>query len=302
MALRLAQELPGEIVGCDSLQIYRGFDLGTAKVPVSGRAGVPHHLIDIASPGEVFTAGDYARRAREAIAGIAARDRVPVVAGGTGFYLRALLDGLSPGPPRNAAVRERLETRTNARLHRLLARLDPGAAARIHPQDRPKMIRALEVRAVEGRPMSEVQARPRRALEGFAVLKLGLDPPRAELRAVLDARTAAMFQSGLIDEVRALLAAGCTGAEKPFESLGYAQARAVLHGVMKLEQAVATTQAETRQYAKRQMTWFRREKNVTWLSGFGQRPEVQHRALETIREWREHFHSFPSNGAEQSGS
>ncbi len=300
--MRLAQALPGEIVGCDSLQIYRGFDVGTAKVPVSERQGVPHHLIDVARPGEVFTAGDYARRARDVLAGIAARHRVPVVVGGTGFYLRALLDGLSPGPARDAAVRAKLETRTNPRLHRLLARLDPAAAARIHPQDRPKMIRALEVRAVEGRPMSEVQARPRQALEGFAVLKLGLDPPRAELRAVLDARAAAMFQSGLIDEVRALLAEGWTGEEKPFESLGYAQARAVLRGAMTLERAVAATQAETRQYAKRQMTWFRREKDVTWLSGFGQRPEVQQRALATIREWREHYRAFPSPGAEQSGS
>jgi tRNA dimethylallyltransferase len=289
LALRLAREFGGEIVGCDSLQIYRGFDIGSAKVPVSGREGIPHHLIDIAEPGEVFTAGDYARRARAVLQEIAGRGRLPIVAGGTGFYLRALLEGLSPGPGRDEAVRARLDKRTDRRLHRLLRRLDPAAAARIHPADRPKMIRALEVRVLERRPLSELQALPRRSLRGFAVRKLGLDPPRAELRARIDARTAEMFRQGLVAEVRGLLAAGCSGTEKPFQSLGYAQALAVARGQLGESEAVAAAQAGTRQYAKRQMTWFRREQNIQWLSGFGHCAELQLGTIETIREWLEQF-------------
>jgi len=282
LAIHIALAVGGEIVNCDSMQIYKGFDIGTAKVPEEERQGVPHHLIDVANPDQVFTAGDYARMAREVLRQIAKRGRKAVVAGGTGFYLRALLDGLFPGPARDAEIRARLERREGQRpgsLHRILSRLDPVAAARIHSHDKNKIIRALEVRLVEGKPMSDLFDRGREALEGFRPIKIGLNPPREQLHQRLDARTAGIFEQGLVDEVRGLLAAGVPRDSKPFESLGYKQALQVIEGRLTPEQAVAATQLETRRYAKRQLTWFRKEHNVHWLSGFGQEPEVQQKAL-----------------------
>ena len=285
LAIHIARAVGGEIVNCDSMQVYKGFDIGTAKVLEGAQQGVPHHLIDVANPDQVFTAGDYARVAREVLSQIAKRGRRAVVAGGTGFYLRALLDGLFPGPARDPEIRARLQRREGQRpgsLHRILSRLDPVAAARIHSNDKNKIIRALEVRLVEGEPMSELFDRGRESLEGFRPIKIGLNPPREQLYQRMDARAMRIFEQGLVDEVRGLLAAGVPRDSKPFESLGYKQALEVLEGRLTPEQAVASTQLETRRYAKRQLTWFRREHSVHWLSGFGQEPVVQQKALALV--------------------
>ena len=273
LALNLAEALSGEIVNCDSLQFYRGFDIGTAKTPVSERRGIPHHLFDVLDAQNGYSAGDYARDARLVLAEISARGKVPLVVGGTGFYLRALLEGLPELPARNEELREDLAKREQARpgvLHRLLRRLDPAAAGRIHPHDVQKLIRALEIRVLTGGAPPETGE----ALTGYRVIKIGLDPDRAKLVAKLDARVQAMFSSGLVEEVRGILARGATGEEKPFESLGYKQALRHIRGELTLEQAIESTQIETRQYAKRQCTWFRRDPEVHWISSVGQAIEV----------------------------
>jgi len=285
LAMALSLAFRGEIVNCDSLQIFRGFDIGTAKVPECDRRGIPHHLIDIADPAEIFTAGQYVEAGRACLREISARGRVPIVVGGTGFYLRALLEGLFPGPQRDDALRQRLDSREQRRpgsLHRILSHLDPQAASRIHRNDKNKTIRALEVRLIEGQPMSELFARGRGPLVGFRAVKIGLAPPRDLLYTRIDARTLELFQRGLMDEVRQLLDAGVASNAKPFESLGYKQALLVLNGKLTKDQAVESTQLETRQYAKRQITWFRKEPSVHWLEGFGDEAEVQRQALELV--------------------
>ena len=283
LALDLAMALNGEIVNFDSLQLYRGFDIGTAKTPVAERRGIPHHLFDVLNPANGYSAGEYARLARGSIAEISARDRLPVAVGGSGFYLRALLDGLPPLPTRDPALRARLEVREGRRpgsLHRLLTRLDPPAAARMHPRDVHKNIRALEVRMLTRTAIPAAAAAE--PLAGHRILQIGLNPDRASLVQRLHARVAAMFSSGLIEEVRGLLANGATGAEKPFESLGYKQALQYIHGRVTLEQAILSTQIETRQYAKRQKTWFGRDSRIHWLAGFGEEPAVLQAALQLI--------------------
>ena len=287
LAISVAQALQGEIVNCDSLQLYRGFDAGTAKVPLNERRGVAHHLIDILDPIEQFTAGDYARVARPVLLEIAGRRRTPVVVGGTGFYLRALLEGLFPGPARDDLLRARLTARELKRpgsLHRILSRLDLAAASRIHPNDVRKVVRALEVRMLAGQPMTALFEQGRAALNGFQPIKLVLNPPRELLHQRLDARTVEIFRRGLLDEVRGLLAAGVPPSAKPFESLGYAQALQVLEGRLTPEQALESTQLETRRYAKRQLTWFRKEPGVHWLDGFGDDARVRQEALAIIEQ------------------
>jgi tRNA dimethylallyltransferase len=280
----LAQQFGGEIVNCDSLQLYRGFDIGTAKTAPGDRRGIPHHLFDALAAQESYSAGEYARQARNVVAEVAGRGRLPIVAGGTGFYLRALLEGLPVLPGRDERLRRRLLERERLRaggLHRLLTRLEPGAAARIHANDVQKTMRALEVRLLTKQalpPPAEA-----RALQGYGIIKLGLDPVRAALQQRLETRTRLMFQSGLIDEVRDLLAAGATGNEKPFEALGYKQALLHLRGALTLEQAVESTIIETRQYAKRQRTWFRRDPEIHWLGGFGDDEKIIAQAIETAR-------------------
>lgn len=266
LAIRMAESLDGEIVNCDSLQIYKGFDIGTAKVPAEERRGIPHHLIDVAEPQEVFTAGKYSRLARETIAEITARGKTPIVAGGTGFYLRALLDGLSPLPPRDTELRARLK-RTRRPLHELLGRLDAAAAERIHPNDATKTMRALEVRILTGRVALARQ--PPDALQGYAIRKIGIFPERQKLYATLDRRCAWMFENGLIEEVKGLLEQGIPRSAKPFESLGYRQASAVVRGEMDLTRAIADTQQATRNYAKRQITWFRHEPGIEVVASNG---------------------------------
>ena len=289
LAIKIAQELDGEIVNFDSIQVYRGFDIGSAKLPVSERQGIPHHLIDVVDPGQLFTAGDFARQARCVLGEIAERNRVPILAGGTGFYLRALLQGLSPAPERDATVQARLIQREDKRegsLHRLLSRLDPSAAARIHRNDQRKLIRALELCLIRRQPASELAtalwSQSKDALTGFRAIKIGLDPPRAELYERINARVARMFERGLLEEIRAMLASGVPGSAKPFESLGYSQALAHLEGRLSLEEAVTLAQQATRRYAKRQMTWFRREQDVRWFPDFGTRAEVQAEAIDGV--------------------
>jgi tRNA dimethylallyltransferase len=286
LSLCIAHAVGGEIVNCDSLQVYRGFDIGTAKVPPFERQGVPHHLLDIVEPTSLFTAGDYARVAEAAVSEISGRGRTAVLVGGTGFYLRGLLEGLSPGPSRDDVLRARLQGRELRRpgsLHRILARLDPASAARIHPNDKNKTMRALEVRLLQGAPLSAMFERGRAALGGYRPIKIGLDPPREPLYARLNERARKMFDpGGLAEEVGRLLSAGVPPEAKPFESLGYKQALLMVQGRISVEQAIESTQLETRRYAKRQRTWFRKEQGVHWIEGFGGDAQVQTEALSIL--------------------
>lgn len=275
LAQYLAARLDGELVNCDSVQIYRHFNIGTAKTPA--------HLVDIAEPDEPFTAGEYANRARPVLREIASRNKLPIVVGGTGFYLRALFEGLFPGPQRDDALRARLiarERRHTGALHRILARLDPHSAARIHANDVNKIIRAIEVRLKSKQSLTDMFKQGRDALSGFHIIKVGLNPPRDALYARLDQRFVRMVENGLLDEVRQILASGISPGAKPFESLGYKQALAVVRGESSLAAAIAEAQMETRRYAKRQMTWFRREPGVTWYQDFGDCPDVQQQVFE----------------------
>jgi tRNA dimethylallyltransferase len=284
LALAIAETFGGEVVNCDSLQVFRYFDIGTAKLPMEQRRGIPHHLMDIANPDEIFTAGEYARLARAAIADISDRGLLPVVVGGTGFYLRALLDGLFEGPARDQTLRDRLalrEMRRAGSLHRLLRRFDSESASKIHANDIPKVTRALEVCLVTRRPVSEMYREGRDGLRGYRTLKIGLSPDRDALYESLNARCAEMFQRGLIDEVERILAMGYPAACKPFESHGYKQALQLLNGELTSKEAVFYAQRNTRNYAKRQMTWFRKEAGMVWLSGFADAAEGK--ALDLVR-------------------
>jgi tRNA dimethylallyltransferase len=281
LSLELAERFSGEIVSCDSVAVYRGMELGTAKPTRAERARVPHHLIDVAELDEQFTAGAYSRAARAALREIAARKHLPIVTGGTGLYLRALTEGLFAGPARQEELRTRLrrsvERHGNAWLYRLLRRLDAATAERIHANDAAKLIRAIEVCLAARRPMSEVMARD--PLTGFRLLRIGLNPPRQVLYDRLNHRCAAMFAAGLVEETRGLLAR--YGPLKALDSLGYRQACGVLDGTLSDAAAIAAAQQGHRNYAKRQMTWFRREPEVHWMGRFGDEEETV-RETETL--------------------
>jgi tRNA dimethylallyltransferase len=283
LSLALGERFGGEIVSCDSVAVYRGMDLGTAKPTKEEQARLPHHLIDVADPDQPFTAGEYCRQARALLREIGSRGRLPIVTGGTGLYLRALTEGLFAGPERQDGLRDRLQKSRRkhgeAWLHRLLQRLDPASAARIHPNDAAKLIRAIEVCLAAHRPLSEVQGRD--PLVGFRLLRIGLNPPRHALYDHLNRRAAAMFAAGLIEETRALLAR--YGPVKALDSLGYRQAMAVLAGTMSEEAAIAAAQQGHRNYAKRQLTWFRREPEVHWIEAFGDEPETLRVAAELVQ-------------------
>ncbi len=285
LALRLARERGAEIVSCDSLQVYRGLDIGSAKASAEEQREVPHHLIDVVDPDEPFSAAEYARRAREAVAGITARGRLPIVAGGTGLYLRALIEGLFVGPPRQEETRRRLEALAerhgDARLHRLLRHLDPEAAARITPRDRVRTVRALEVYRATGRPISEHHREHRtltRPLHGYRAFTIGLVPDRARLRRAVEQRTRAMLERGLLDEVRGLLERGYGPGLRPLQAIGYREAGAVVRGAMSRAEAEAAIVTATMRFAKRQMTWFRHQAEVAWFED----PEA---ALHAARAW-----------------
>jgi tRNA dimethylallyltransferase len=268
LALRLARELSGEIVSCDSLQVYRGLDIGSAKATTAERREVPHHLIDVVEPDAPFSAADYGRLARQACSDIVDRGRLPIVAGGTGLYLRALTEGLFEGPSRDEPLRRRLEGLADrfgaGRLHRVLRRRDPVAASRIEANDRVRVVRALEVLRATGRPISSHHAGGTARLPGFEVMVLGLAPTRELLRARVEARTTLMFERGLLEEVRGLLSRGFGPSLRPLQAIGYRQAVAVLQGAADLDSAQRDIVTATMRYAKRQMTWFRHQSPAVW--------------------------------------
>jgi tRNA dimethylallyltransferase len=277
LAIGLAEAFQGEIVSCDSVAVYREMEIGTAKPSHDERALIQHHMIDIAWPDQPCTAGDYSRQAREALAGITERGRLPIIAGGTGLYLRALIDGLFPAPPQKPGQRERLRRLANTRgpayLHRLLTRLDPAAADAIHANDVSKAIRAIEVSLSANQPLTQQWQKGREALTGYRILRLGLNPPRPRLYERINQRAAAMFDRGLLEETDRLIARYGPNC-RPLTSLGYAEASAVLRGELTREQAVAQAQQGHRNYAKRQLTWFRREPDMHWLEGCGGDEEI----------------------------
>jgi tRNA dimethylallyltransferase len=286
LSLALAEQFGGEIVSCDSVAVYCGMEIGTAKPTPAERARLPHHLIDVFTPDQPCTAGDYSRLAREAIAGISQRGRLPIVAGGTGLYLRALVDGLFAAPPRyeplRTKLRHRAELRGPAYLHRILARMDPAAARLIHANDAPKVIRAIEVTLAARQPITrQWEQQPRDPLTGFRILRLCLNPPRAELYARINCRAAAMFETGLIEETAQLLARYGEDC-RPLTSLGYAQATALLRGELTREEAIAAAQQGHRNYAKRQLTWFRKDPDLHWLAGFGGDEAIQRQACDLV--------------------
>jgi tRNA dimethylallyltransferase len=283
LGIRLAESLGGEILVCDSTQVYRHFDIGTAKVPAAEQRGIAHHLVDLCELPEIFTAGDYRRRALEALDDLRARKILPILTAGTGLYLRALLEGLADAPQRSEEIRARLRQRAEQRgpehLHRVLARLDPESAARISSPDTQKIIRAIELRLLTGKPMGEIHRSGRDALQGYEIIKIGLLPPRAALYARIHARTDAMLAAGWLDEVRTLIASGVPPDAKPFQFIGYSQLRELLAGRLSEKDSVYQIQQATRRFAKRQLTWFRKEAGVHWLPGFGDAPEIFAAAL-----------------------
>ena len=287
LALAIARHFGGEIVNCDSVAMYRDFEIGTAKPSATERSQVAHHLLDFVDPNANVTAGEYARQARQILNEISARNRLPVISGGTGLYLRALLEGLFAGPQRSEELRYNLRQRAEAggqeRLHRILRRLDSSAAERIHENDLPKVIRAIEVCLASRRPMTELLQQGREPLRGFRILRLGLNPEREALYARINQRAAKMFERGLIAETEQLRKR-YGDAARPLTSLGYKQAMQVLRGEIDRKQALEAAQQAHRNYAKRQMTWFRREPEVHWLAGFGDDSGVQAEALAVVQQ------------------
>ena len=294
LSLALGERFGGEIVSCDSVAVYRGMELGTAKPTNEERARLPHHLIDVADPDQPFTAGEYSRQARATLREIASRNRLPIVTGGTGLYLRALTEGLFAAPERQRALRQRLQLssqkRGSAWLHRLLQRLDPVSAERIHANDAAKLMRAIEVCLALRKPLSQIlgdQEKARNPLTGFRLLRIGLNPPRQALPPReglydrLNRRCAGMFAAGLVEETRGLL--DRYGPVKALDSLGYRQALRVLRESWSVDAAVEAAQQGHRNYAKRQLTWFRREPEVHWIAGFGDEPEPLRLADELVQ-------------------
>lgn len=286
LSLALAELFRGEIVNCDSVAMYREFVVGTAKPGAAERARVPHHLLDCVDPTGYVTAGEYSRLARRVLEEIKSRGHLPIVVGGTGLYLRALLEGLFPGPQRSEELRERLRQRAQqngaAYLHRILRRIDPAAGEKIHENDAPKLIRAIEVCLAARGKMTEMWKQGRDPLTGFRILRLGLNPERAALYDRINGRARRMFESGLVEETRLLIEKYGEAAE-PLASLGYRQAVQLLHGEMDQAAALQAAQQAHRNYAKRQMTWFRREPDVVWLKGFGDRAEIQREAISCLQ-------------------
>jgi tRNA dimethylallyltransferase len=274
LALSLAERYGGEIINCDSTAVYRGFDIGTDKLPIAERRGIPHHLIDIVEPTAEYTAAQYARDAAAAIRDIHARGRLPILAGGTGFYYRALTRGLFPGPGRDEATRARLESIAARRgvgfLHRMLRRVDRESAARIQPRDRKRMIRALEVFFLTGRPLTAHFVDTASPIADVDVVPIGIRLPAAQISERVTRRVDAQFTGGLLDEIRTLLVRGIPETARPFGGLVYRQALEHLHGVRDEPSTRALIAQENRRYARRQLIWFRKEPNLVWLDGPGE--------------------------------
>jgi tRNA dimethylallyltransferase len=295
LAVSLAERLGGEVIACDSTQVYRGFEVGTAKPSAAERRGVAHHMMDLVSPRQVFTAGEYRKRALEVLADLRHRHRLPIFTVGTGLYFRALMEGLADAPTRSDQLRSRLNTigakRGAAHLHEILRRLDPTAAERIFPNDRQKLVRALEVYLLTGRPLTELHRAGRRGLQGYAALKIGLNPDRGALYERIERRVLLMIDRGFSEEVAALTAEGAPKTAKPFEFIGYRELRAhIAAGQPPASAAEAIAQA-TRRYAKRQLTWFRREPGVQWFAGFGDSAETLSAVLKHVEPLLKQFHN-----------
>jgi tRNA dimethylallyltransferase len=288
LGIWLAQQLGGDIVACDSTQLYRGFDIGTAKPAFEERQGVAHHLLDVLDAAEEATAGDYRERAIEVLEQLRTNSRLPIFTVGTGLYFRALLEGLAEVPVRSEPLRQKLREsavkRGPGHLHRVLRRLDAAAAKKIAAPDEQKLIRAVEVRLLTRKPLTEVYQSGRKLLEGWRAIKIGLSPGREALNERVNARTDGMLARGWLEEVRGLLAKGMATDAKAFDFIGYRELRLVLENKMRLEEARMAIQQATRQYAKRQMTWFRREAGVCWFAGVGDDPMIQRAALARVRE------------------
>jgi tRNA dimethylallyltransferase len=274
LGLALAERYGGEIVSCDSAAVYRGFDIGTDKVPFARRRGIPHHLVDVAEPAEVYTAAQYARHASAAIFAILGRGRLPILVGGTGFYYRALTRGLFPGPGGDPGLRARLrriaERRGAAFLHRMVRRVDPASAARIQPQDGVRLVRALEVYLLTGRPLTAHFAETESPLGATPVVAVAVRLPAEDLLRRIARRVDAQFDSGLLDEVRGLLARGVPEDAQPFRGLVYRQVLELLHGVRSEAETRELIIRENRRYARRQLIWFRKEPNLVWFEGAGE--------------------------------
>ena len=285
LAVLLARQYGGEVLNCDAMQVYRGFDIGTAKLTPEERQGIPHHFLDCCTPDETFSAGEFSRQARLLLPEISSRGALPIIAGGTGFYIQALLNGLFEGPARNEQLRERLQQREEKRpgsLHRILNRLDLVAANRIHANDVQKIIRALEV-CLSGRALTDLhQERLPEPLQGYRTIKIFLNPPREQVYERINQRCIDMFQKGLLDEVQHLTDQGISPASQPFSAVGYREALAAIRGEISTDRAIELTQIASRQYAKRQWTWFRRDPDFHFLDGFGTDPEVIRLARELL--------------------
>jgi tRNA dimethylallyltransferase len=283
----LAERLNGEVIACDSTQLYRRFDIGTAKPSREERRGVTHHLLDVLDGTDEATAGGYRERAIAVLNGLRERNKLPIFTVGTGLYLRALLEGLADVPERSEEIRERLRASAAehgpGHLHGVLGKMDPESARKIAAADEQKLIRAIEICLLTKRPLSEVHRTGRKPLEGWRAVKIGLAPNREELYERVHERTQAMLERGWLEEVQRLMESGVAENAKGFDFIGYRELRKVLRGEMSIEDAVAAIQQATRRYAKRQMTWFRRESGVEWLKGFGDEQQIQSEALEKVQ-------------------
>ncbi len=286
LGIAVAQRLNGEVVSCDSTAIYRGFDIGTDKVPDAERGGVPHHMVDVADPMEAYSAARYAREAAAVIRDITARGRLPVLVGGTGLYYRALTRGFFPGPSRDVGLRDRLEAVANARgperLHRWLARVDPASAERIQPRDRKRLVRALEVYLLTGRPLTDHFAETESPLPEYEVAAFALQIPAEATAERVARRVDAQFERGLLDEIRGLLAAGVPPTAHPFTGLVYRQAREHLKGVRDERATRELIVRENRRYSRRQLIWFRKEPNLQWIHAAGERDDTRDRVLRAL--------------------
>jgi tRNA dimethylallyltransferase len=284
LGIELARRFGGEVLVCDSTQVFRRFDVGTAKVPLAEQQGVPHRLVDLVEPDEVFTAGEYRRRALAELDALKARNKLPILTAGTGLYLRALLEGLADAPERSEELRERLrkivERRGAEHLHAMLKRMDPEAAKKVALRDTQKVIRAIEIRMLSRKRVADVWNSGRDRLQGYRATKIGLAPDRKALYSRINARTHAMIDAGWLEEVRQLVTSGISPAAKPFQFIGYSELRDHLAGRLTHEDAIRHIQQATRNFAKRQITWFRREPDVHWLAGFGDEANVQQKAFE----------------------
>ena len=295
LAMAIAARHAGEIINCDSTAVYRGFDIGTDKVAVADRRGIPHHLIDIAEPTDDYTAAQYARDAAAAIRDIHARHRLPILVGGTGFYFRALTRGLFPGPGGDAAMRRRLESTAERRgvtfLHRLLRKVDPESALRIQPRDLKRLVRALEVFFLTGRPLTAHFADTQSPIPDVDVVAIGLRLPPERIAERVTRRVDEQFARGLLDEIQSLLARGIPETARPFGGLVYRQAMEHLRGVRDEPATRALIAQENRRYARRQLIWFRKEPNLSWFDGPGESAttidSVQRLVAERLQE-REH--------------